>query len=171
MTRITIEELKKHNETLENEQGDYIKQIEALQNYIDQVHEENGTLTEVNKLKKLLVDKNDIIKSLQNQIDTYEEETELIIENETPLEMLNQIEHLVNEVKVLKGKINDIITFNKRITKFDELIKVLEKIKNKSLNEEETKEAYEKLNYLIDIYQKNNEKIKNKIILEVHDSQ
>ena len=167
----TIEELKKHNETLENEQGDYIKQIEALQNYIDQVHEENGTLTEVNKLKKVLVDKNDIIKSLQNQIDTYEEETDLIIENETPLEMLNQIEHLVNEVKVLKGKINDIITFNKRITKFDELIKVLEKIKNKSLNEEEIKEAYEKLNYLIDIYQKNNEKIKNKIILEVHDSQ
>ncbi len=159
-----IAELKKQNEDWEKEYYNYLKQIDTLQQYIDQVHTENGSIEEINRLKKILTEKNDLIGRLQRQTKIYEEECNLVMEKESPVDMLKQIEILTSQIKSLQSQLNDLITYDRRIASFDDFIKVIEAIKKNSNDQS----ALSKLNYLIDFYKKNNEIIKNSLILEMH---
>ena len=159
-----IAELKKQNEDWEKEYYNYLKQIDTLQQYIDQVHTENGSIDEINRLKKILTEKNDLIGRLQRQTKIYEEECNLVMEKESPVDMLKQIEILTSQIKSLQSQLNDLITYDRRIASFDDFIKVIEAIKKNSNDQS----ALSKLNYLIDFYKKNNEIIKNSLILEMH---
>ena len=73
-----------------------------------------------------------------------------------------QIQLLINEINSIKKKFLNDITYNNRITNFEEFIKNIEKINelNNEIIDPEIQDAFAKLNELIEIY-KNNEDIIN----------
>ena len=63
------------------------------------------------------------------QIQNYQAECDLVINNQSQEDIGKQLKILINEINALRGKINDIVTFDQRISNFDEFIKIIEKIK------------------------------------------
>ena len=110
--------------------------------------------------------------TLSDQIAEYQSQCDDIIAGKSLKEKEEQIKLLISEVKAIRGKILNIITFNKRISNFDEFINCVDLIQqikndNSSDNNNKIKIAFEKINYLIDIYKQNNEDYYNKLIREI----
>ena len=80
-----------------------------------------------------------------------------------------QIKMLLNEIKGIRSRLQNLITFEGRINDFDEFLKVINKIKDfiyKSENEE-IKQYYEQLNLLVENYELNSQKFYNRIIQKI----
>ena len=77
--------------------------------------------------------------TITDQISEYQSECEeYIIMGKSIKEKEKQIKLLINEVKAIRRKIINIITFNKRIFNFDEFINcvdIIQQLKNSGLNE------------------------------------
>ncbi len=110
-----------------------------------------------------------MIINLSEQIKEYQSKVDKIIIGKSLEEKDEQIKLLVNEVKGVRSRILNIITFEGRIQNMEELIAILNEIK-KEISESKNnhiKEAYKKLNDLIENYQLNNEKFFNNIMLKI----
>ena len=114
------------------------------------------------------IEQNKLIMNLSQQIKEYQSKVDNIIIGKSPEEKEEQIKILINEVKGVRKRILNIITFEGRIKEMDELIDILNIIKEeiKESKNNKIKEGYEKLNELINNYQKNNDKFYNDIILQ-----
>ena len=79
---------------------------------------------ELKSLSENIKDKNNLISNLNNQIQNYQAECDLVINNQSQEDIGKQLKILINEINALRGKINDIVTFDQRISNFDEFIKI-----------------------------------------------
>ena len=80
-----------------------------------------------------------------------------------------QIKMLINEVKGLRSRLQNLISFEGRINDFDEFLDIMKKIKNyiyKS-DDKDIKQYYEQLNIIVETYELNGQKFYNKIIQEI----
>jgi hypothetical protein len=163
-----INEIKKENEKLKKENFIYFKEIQSLNNYIIKLEKGIGIDNEINNLKLVNIEQNKLIMNLSQQIKEYQSKVDNIIIGKSPEEKEEQIKILINEVKGVRKRILNIITFEGRIKEMDELIDILNEIKGeiKESRNNKIKEGYEKLNELINNYQKNNDKFYNDIILQ-----
>lgn len=161
--------IRKENEKLKKENYIYFKEVQTLNNYILKLEKGLGLDNEINNLKTMTAEQNKLIMNLSEQIKEYQSKVDNIIIGKSPEEKDEQIKLLVNEVKGVRSRILNIITFEGRIQNIDELISILNEIKNE-INDSKNnkiKEAYKKLNEFIECYQLNNEKAFNNIMLEI----
>ena len=80
-----------------------------------------------------------------------------------------QIKMLINEVKGIRTRLQNLISFEGRINDFDEFLDIMRKIKNyiyKS-DDKDIKQYYEQLNLLVENYELNGQKFYNKIMQEI----
>jgi DNA repair exonuclease SbcCD ATPase subunit len=164
-----LNNVKRDNEKIKKENLLYFKEVQALNSYVLKLENGFGSESEINNLKKLTSEQNKLILNLSEQIKEYQSKVDKIIIGKSLEEKDEQIKLLVNEVKGVRSRILNIITFEGRIQNMDELIEILYKIK-KEISESKNnkmKEAYKKLNELIDIYKLNNEKYFNNIMLQI----
>ena len=152
-----IKELEKKNSELENE---YMTKITQLNDYIITLETGQGVSEQMEKLKNKIKQQENILISLTNQLKEYQSKTDNII-NANGNNDNENILTLIKEVKSIRQRILDIVTYNNKIDNFDEFIKILENIKN-NINYEEN---MNKLNELIEHYKKNNDKS----ILDLYD--
>jgi DNA repair exonuclease SbcCD ATPase subunit len=152
-----IKELEKKNSELENE---YMTKITQLNDYIMTLETGQGVSEQMEKLKNKIKQQENILISLTNQLKEYQSKTDNII-NANGNNDNENILTLIKEVKSIRQRILDIVTYNNKIDNFDEFIKILENIKN-NINYEEN---MNKLNGLIEHYKKNNDKS----ILDLYD--
>jgi hypothetical protein len=163
-----INEIKKENEKLKKENFIYFKEIQSLNNYIIKLEKGIGIDNEINNLKLVNIEQNKLIMNLSQQIKEYQSKVDNIIIGKSSEEKEEQIKILINEVKGVRKRILNIITFEGRVKEMDELIDILNVIKEeiKESKNNKIKEGYEKLNELINNYQKNNDKFYNNITLQ-----
>ena len=163
-----INELKKEKEKLKKENLIYFKEIQSLNNYIMRLEKNMGVDNEINNLKLINIEQNKLIMNLSQQIKEYQSKVDNIIIGKSPEEKEEQIKILINEVKGVRKRFLSIITFEGRIKEMDELIDILNEIKEeiKESKNSKIKGLYEKLNELINKYQMNNDKFYNDIILQ-----
>ena len=145
-----IKELEKKNSEIEDE---YMKKITQLNDLIITLETQQGVSEHIEKLKNKIKQQENLLISLTNQLNEYQSKTDNII-NTNNNDDNEKIIPLIKEVKSIRQRIIDIVTFNNRIDNFDEFIKILEDIKN-NINYEEN---MNKLNGLIEHYKKNNDK-------------
>ena len=163
-----INQIKKENEKLKKENLIYFKEIQSLNNYIMKLEKNIGIDNEINKLKLMNIEHKKLIMNLSQQIKEYQSKVDNIIIGKSPEEKEEQIKILINEVKGVRKRILSIITFEGRIQDMDELLDILNDIKEeiKESKNKKIKEGYEKLNELINNYRKNNDKFYNDIVLQ-----
>ena len=80
-----------------------------------------------------------------------------------------QIEILIKEINSLRTKITNDISYNHRITNFDEFIENIEKINelNSEIIDPDIQDAFTKINELIELYKQNNENINDRLMEEI----
>lgn len=171
-----IEEINQEYKNVQNELINYKSEINSLQNYITQLEAGLDVNSQINNLKNIIYEKEQLLLTMSDQLSEYQSECDDIIFGKSLKEKEEQIKILINEVKAIRNKILNIITFNKRISNFDEFINCVDIIQqlnddNKNNIEEDVKNkikiAFEKINYLIDIYKQNNENYYHKLIKEI----
>ena len=167
-----IDEIHQEYKKIQNELTSYKTEINSLQNYITKLEAGLDINTQINNLKNIIYEKEQLLLTLSDQIAEYQSQCDDIIAGKSLKEKEEQIKLLISEVKAIRGKILNIITFNKRISNFDEFINCVDLIQqikndNSSDNNNKIKIAFEKINYLIDIYKQNNEDYYNKLIREI----
>ena len=76
---------------------------------------------------------------------------------------------LLNEVKGIRSRLQNLISFEGRITDFEEFLEIIKKIKDYIYKSEdkEIQQCYEQLNILVENYVLNGQKYYNKIIQEI----
>ena len=76
---------------------------------------------------------------------------------------------LLNEVKGIRSRLQNLITFEGRINDFDEFMEIINKIKNYiyQSDDKDIQQSYEQLCQLIENYEINGQKYYNKIIQEI----
>ncbi len=159
---------------MQNELTNYKTEINSLQNYITQLEARLDINAQINNLKNIIYEKEQLLLTISDQIAEYQSQCDDIIAGKSIKEKEEQIKLLINEVKAIRSKIINIITFNKRISNFDEFINCVDLIqqknndKNESDSNNKIKIAFEKINYLIDIYKQNNEDYYHKLIKEIY---
>ena len=80
-----------------------------------------------------------------------------------------QIKMLINEIKGIRSRLQNLVTFEGRINDFEEFLAIINKIKDyiyKS-NDKEIQQCYEQLNILVENYELNGQKYYNKLIQEI----
>ena len=125
----------------------------------------------MDELRNALEDKDESIKNLTNQINEYQSKINLILNDKSDEDKNIIIEQLIKEIKSIRQKISDLISFNGRIENYQEFINVINLIKDNS-NEliesnDELKEAFDKLNNLIQSFEINNDIAKMKLLREI----
>ena len=119
-----------------------------------------------NKNNNGIINEKDMkIQNLEEQIKEYEKKCDDIIMGKSMEEKDKQIQILINEINSIRKNILNSITYNNRITNFDEFIKNIEKINelNNEIIEPGIQDAFTKLNELIQIYKQNDKNIINKL--------
>ena len=119
-----------------------------------------------------LIQKNEEINSLSSQLKIYQMKSSLIIEGKSTLPQQQQIQCLINEINVLKQRINELLTFNNRVDSFDDLIITLNSIISIISEHKKKDKSFEndfiKLTNLLQTYSKNNDSICNSIIEDMY---
>ena len=177
---LLIDEIHQEYKKIQNELSNYKTEINSLQNYITQLEAGLGVNAQINNLKNIIYEKEQLLLTISDQITEYQSQCDDIIAGKSTKEKEEQVKLLVNEVNAIRSKIINIITFNKRISNFDEFINCVDLIQqlnndNQNENGSNTKEgidnkikiAFEKINYLIDIYKQNNEDYYHKLIKDI----
>ena len=168
-----IEEINQQYNNIEIELLNYKSEINSLQNYITQLEAGLDINSQINNLKNIIYEKEQLLLTITDQISEYQSNCDDIIIGKSMKEKEEQIKLLINEVKAIRNKIINIITFNKRISNFDEFINcvdIIQQLNNNDINESvnnKIKIAFEKINYLINVYKQNNEEYYHKIIREI----
>ena len=172
-----IEEINLEYKNIQKELSDYKSEINSLQNYITQLEAGLDVNSQINNLKNIIYEKEQLLLTISDQIAEYQSQCDDIIMGKSTKEKEEQIKLLINEVKAIRNKIINLITFNKRISNFDEFINcvdIIEQLNNEkgenkiddSVNNK-IKIAFEKINYLINVYKQNNEDYYHKLIKEI----
>ena len=124
----------------------------------------------MDELRNALEDKEELVKNLSNQISEYQSKTDLILNNNSEEDKNTIIEILINEVKAIRQKIIDLISFNGRIDNYQEFINVINLIKN-NVNDlddnDDLKDAFGRLNILINSFEINDDITKMKLLREI----
>ena len=140
-----------------------------LKEYISKLEKGYGVGEQINNYKTLLNDKDKLIIDLSLQVKEYQSKCDEIILGRSNEIKEKQIEILLNEVKGIRKRILSIVTFNERITNFEDFmsdIKIIQELEKKN-KDKKIKKAFENLNYLIEIYKQNDNNASNKLIREL----
>ena len=164
-----IEELTEEFNKLDKEYKLCCKEIITLQNHISQLEKNIGVEEHISNLKHIINEKENIIMDFSEQIKEYQSQCDDIIAGNSMEEKDEQIKMLINEVKGIRTRLQNLISFEGRINDFDEFLDIMRKIKNyiyKS-DDKDIKQYYEQLNLLVETYELNGQKFYNKIIQEI----
>ena len=127
----------------------------------------NGTNNnnDIEKLNNIIHEKDSKIYNLEEQIKEYQKKCDDIIIGKSNEDKDKQIEILINEINSMRKKILNDVSYNNRITNFDDFIKDVEKINelNSEIIDPDIQDAFVRLNDLIEIYKQNNENIISKL--------
>ena len=130
---INYEKLLKNYKDLKVENQTLINVIEGLKQKIKESKDKNDsqafTNDELEEFKNILNEKDEMIISLETQLNEYKKKCDDILSGKSKETKDKQIEILINEVNSIRKKILNEISYNNRISNFDEFIEVLEKIK------------------------------------------
>ena len=154
---------KKQYSLMYNENG-------VLKKYISKLEKNLGIEEQMNNLRNLVSEKDQVLMNLSYQIKEYQSKVDDIILAKSKEGKDKQIQMLLNEVKGIRKRILNIITLNDRITNFDEFMEAIKTIKqlentNKDKNIEK---AFDQLNYLIEIYQQNDDNAYSQFVNEIY---
>ncbi len=150
--------LKEENES----QKEIIKDLKKRIKELDSNYNEKDDINDIQKLNNIINEKDLEINNLEEQLKEYQKKCDDVISGMSDEDKDKQIQLLINEINSIKKKFLNDITYNNRITNFEEFIKNIEKINelNNEIIDPEIQDAFAKLNELIEIY-KNNEDIIN----------
>ena len=166
-----IEKLSKKNKEWEEDLYNHTKELKYLKNYISELEEGIGSSEQMDDLRNALEDKDELIKNLSNQISEYQSKCNLILKNISNEDKDKKIEILIKEIKVIRQKIIDMISFNGRIENYHEFVNVINQIKNNVFeyinSNEELQDAFEKLDNLMICCQINDDISNMKLIREL----
>ena len=129
-----------------------------------------GMEEEIKYLKEALYQKDKLLMDLTLQIKEYQSESDDIILGKSNKKLEKQIEILLNEVKGLRKRLLNLVTFNDTINNFEEFInniEIIQKLENQIKNKE-AKKACEKLKLFIDEYKINNEMAFNEFLVKLY---
>jgi len=166
---LIIEELTEEFNKLDKEYKLCCKEIITLQNHISQLEKNIGVEEHISNLKQIINEKENIIMDFSEQIKEYQSQCDDIITGNSMEEKDEQIKMLINEVKGIRTRIQNLISFEGRINDFDEFLDIMKKVKNyiNKSDDKEIKKYYEQLNILVETYELNGQKFYNKIIQEI----
>ena len=142
----------------------------VLKKYISKLEKNSGVDEQMSNLRTLLAEKDQLLINLTNQLKEYQSKCDDIIIGKSQESKDKQIQRLLNEVKGIRKRILNIVTFNDRITNFDEFIEALKTIKQleSSNKDKNIEKAFDQLTYLMDIYQQNDDKAYSKFVNEIY---
>jgi chromosome segregation ATPase len=129
-----------------------------------------GMEEEIKYLKEALYQKDKLLMDLTLQIKEYQSESDDIILGKSNKKLEKQIGILLNEVKGLRKRLLNLVTFNDTINNFEEFInniEIIQKLENQIKNKE-AKKACEKLKLFIDEYKINNEMAFNEFLVKLY---
>ena len=164
-----IDELTESLSKTEKEYKLSVKQIISMQNQISNFEKNIGIDEQLNNMKSLLSQKEEEIIILTEQIKEYQSKCDDIIIGNSPEEKDEQIKLLLNEVKSIRNKIQNILSFEGRINNFGEFMNVISKIIKylEDSENEDIKILCEKLKFLGENYELNGQKFYNIIMQEI----
>ncbi len=164
-----IEELSEEYNKLDQNFKLYTKEIISLQNYISKLEKNMGVDEEINNLKSIINEKEKMLIDFSEQIKEYQSQCDDIIIGNSIEEKDEQIKMLLNEVKAIRSRLQNMITFEGRITDFDEFLVIINNIKNyiSKSDDKDIQQCYEQLNILVEDYELNGQKYYNKLIQEI----
>ena len=164
-----IEELKESITKIEKEYKLSLKQIISMKELISNLEKNQGIEDQMNKIQKLITQKEEQIIILTDQLKEYQSKCYEIIMGKTLENKDEQITLLLNEVKSVRSKIKNILTFEGRITDYEEFMGIMLQIKKyfEKNENEEIKVLYEKLKHFLENYELNGQKFYNKILQEI----
>ena len=143
---------------------------EVLKKYISKLEKNLGIEEQMNNMRTLIAEKDQVLVNLSYQIKEYQSKIDDIILGKTEEGKDRQIQILLNEVKGIRKRILNIITLNDRITNFDEFmeaIKTIKKLENTN-KDKDIEKAFDQLTYLIEIYQQNNDNAYSQFVNEIY---
>ena len=120
-----IEELKESITKIEKEYKLSLKQIISMKELISNLEKNQGIEDQMNKIQKLITQKEEQIIILTEQLKEYQSKCDEVMMGKTMENKDEQIKILLNEVKSLRSKIQNILTFEGRITDYDELMDII----------------------------------------------
>ena len=140
-----------------------------MKELISNLEKNQGIEDQMNKIQKLITQKEEQIIILTDQLKEYQSKCDEIIMGKNLENKDEQIKLLLNEVKSVRSKIKNILTFEGRITDYEEFMGIMLQIKKyfEKNENEETKVLYEKIKYLFENYELNGQKFYNKILQEI----
>ena len=164
-----IEELSEEYNKLDHEYKLSFQENITLQNHISKLEQNLGIDEQINNLKSIISEKEKLIIDYSEQIKEYQSQCDDIILGNTQEEKDEQIKKLLNEVKAIRSRLLNIISFQGRINDFEEFLEVINKIKDYIYKSKDSKilQSYEKLNLLVENYELNGQKYYNKLIQEI----
>ena len=127
----------------------------------------------IENLKEFTLQKYKLIIQLTDQIKEYESENTEIINGLSDIEKDKQIKILCNEVKVIRKRIFNILTFNDTINNFKEFENIINKLLehfNYINSKDEIKNILSKLEFLIQSYKENEEKNNEEIMKNINNN-
>jgi hypothetical protein len=127
----------------------------------------------IENLKEFTLQKYKLIIQLTDQIKEYESENTEIINGLSDIEKDKQIKILCNEVKVIRKRIFNILTFNDTINNFKEFENIINKLLehfNNINSKDEIKNILSKLEFLIQSYKENEEKNNEEIMKNINNN-
>ena len=164
-----IDELSEALSKIDKEYKLSLKQITSMQNQISNLEKNIGIDEQLNNLKSLISKKEQEIIILTDQIKEYQSKCDDIIIGKSSEIKDEQIKLLLNEVNSIRSKILNILSFEGRISNYEEFMDIISKVikyleENKN---EEMKTICEKVKFLGENYELNGQKFYNRIIQEV----
>ena len=141
-----------------------------MKKYISKLEKNLGIEEQMNNMRNLLAEKDQVLVNLSYQIKEYQSKVDDIIIGKTEESKDKQIQMLLNEVKGIRKRILNIITLNDRITNFDEFVEAINTIKQlESKNKDKNiDKAFDQLTYLMEIYQQNDDNAYSKFVNEIY---
>ena len=143
---------------------------DILKEKISKLEKNLGIEEEIKNLKKALYEKDKLLMDLTLQIKEYQSQSDDIILGKSNKKKEKQIEILLKEVKGIRKRLLNIVTFNERIHNLDEFINNLEIIQTleNQIKNKEAKKAFEQLKLYIEEYKLNNEMAFNEFLVKLY---
>ena len=143
---------------------------DILKAKLSKLEQNLGVEEEIKYLKEILNEKDKLLMDLTLQIKEYQSESDDIILGKTNKKKEKQLEILLKEVKGVRKRLLNMVTFNDRINNFDDFINNIEIIQNleNKIKDKEAKKAFEKLKLFIDEYKLNNEMAYNEFLVKLY---
>ena len=142
----------------------------VLKKYISKLEKNIGVEEKMDNLRTLLAEKDQLLINLSYQIKEYQSKCDDIIIGKSEESKDKQIQLLLNEVKGIRKRILNIVTLNDRITNFDEFMEAIKTIKilESTNKDKDIEKAFDQLNYLVEIYQQNDDNAFSKFVNEIY---